>query len=262
MYNFGICTLSVIPGRKEASDSSEMTTQILFGETFLINNQDEKWAEICLTADNYSCWVSTKQITPLTKQEFEQINKNSFYLINDTISVIINKTSGHHFPVTAGGNLPDYLENTFKIAHQQYTYEGEVSLKNQLPSRIKIVEKAFEFLNAPYLWGGRTILGIDCSGFTQLVYNLNGIALLRDAYQQAEKGLALSFIDETQEGDLAFFDNEEGKIIHVGIVLKNKQIIHASGKVRVDLLDHFGIFNQELKKYTHRLRLLKNYLSA
>jgi cell wall-associated NlpC family hydrolase len=113
------------------------------------------------------------------------------------------------------------------------------------------------FLNAPYLWGGKTPFGIDCSGFTQTVYKLNGIKLLRDAYQQAEQGETLSFVEEAEAGDLAFFDNEEGRIVHVGIVLDNNKIIHASGKVRIDGFDHHGIFNNEKRDYSHKLRLLK-----
>jgi cell wall-associated NlpC family hydrolase len=115
-------------------------------------------------------------------------------------------------------------------------------------------------LNSPYLWGGKSPFGIDCSGFTQMVYKLCGIKILRDAKQQAQQGSALSFIEEAVPGDLAFFDNEEGKIIHVGIVLKNNKIIHASGCVRIDTLDHQGIYNASAKTYTHNLRVIKNIL--
>jgi cell wall-associated NlpC family hydrolase len=121
-----------------------------------------------------------------------------------------------------------------------------------------LIENALIYLNAPYLWGGRSPFGIDCSGFTQLVYRLQGIKLPRDAYQQAEVGNTLSFIEESEEGDLAFFDNTEGKIIHVGIIMKNNYIIHASGKVRIDRIDQQGIFNSSLKTHTHKLRLIKS----
>ena len=113
------------------------------------------------------------------------------------------------------------------------------------------------YLNSPYLWGGRSPFGIDCSGFTQMVFKLNGIKLPRDAYEQAEIGKTLNFIEETQKGDLAFFDNEEGKIIHTGIIIDKNKIIHSSGKVRIDNLDHYGIFNAETGKYSHNLRLIK-----
>ena len=122
----------------------------------------------------------------------------------------------------------------------------------------KLIENALMYLNAPYLWGGRSPLGIDCSGFTQMVYRLQGINLPRDAYQQAEVGTTLSFIEESDPGDLAFFDNNEGKITHVGIILEENHIIHASGKVRIDRIDQQGIFNTEIGTHTHKLRLIKS----
>jgi gamma-D-glutamyl-L-lysine dipeptidyl-peptidase len=112
-------------------------------------------------------------------------------------------------------------------------------------------------LNSPYLWGGKTPFGIDCSGFTQMAYKLAGIKLRRDAWQQAEQGHTINLLEETEPGDLAFFDNDEGNIVHVGIILRDHKIIHAAGKVRIDSIDHYGINNKELKKYTHKLRLIK-----
>jgi cell wall-associated NlpC family hydrolase len=129
-----------------------------------------------------------------------------------------------------------------------------------IQGKSSLIETAFMYVNAPYLWGGKTPFGIDCSGFTQMVYKLNGYALLRDASQQATQGVPLSFIEESEAGDLAFFDNEEGKIIHVGIIMDDNYIIHASGKVRVDRLDHLGIYNAELNKHTHKLRVIKKII--
>ena len=123
-----------------------------------------------------------------------------------------------------------------------------------------MAQTAFMYLNAPYLWGGKSPFGIDCSGFTQMVYKLNGYSLLRDASQQATQGVPLSFIEESEAGDLAFFDNEEGKIIHVGLIMDDNYIIHASGKVRIDRLDHLGIYNAELNKHTHKLRVIKKII--
>ena len=128
---------------------------------------------------------------------------------------------------------------------------------NGIQDKNNIIKTAFLYMNAPYLWGGKTPLGIDCSGFTQMVYRINGYKLLRDASQQAAQGEALSFIEESEPGDLAFFDDEEGKIVHVGIILKENYIIHAHGKVRIDRLDHSGIYNVEKRKHTHKLRVIK-----
>jgi len=123
-----------------------------------------------------------------------------------------------------------------------------------------LINNALIFLNAPYLWGGRTPFGIDCSGFTQIIYRLQGIKIPRDAYQQADLGTPLNFIEESEEGDLAFFNNNEGKIVHVGLIMKNNQIIHASGKVRIDKIDQKGIFNIEKNKHTHKLRIIKKLI--
>ena len=137
-----------------------------------------------------------------------------------------------------------------------YKFDGPTT--TGFTTKEKLVGNALIYLNTPYLWGGRSPFGIDCSGFTQVVYRLQGISLPRDAYQQAEIGTTLSFIEESEPGDLAFFDNNEGKIIHVGIILENNHIIHASGKVRIDRIDQQGIFNKEKGQHTHKLRLIKS----
>lgn len=258
--SFGICNLSVIPCRKESSSKSEMVTQLLFGETFKVIVEDEGWAQIVTTFDNYECWINASQYMHLTPEEFNQITHNSRFLVNDIISVITNKTDYASFPCVAGSSLPNFEDDNFEITDIKFNYEGELSDSNQLGTREKIVEKAYEFLNSPYLWGGRTALGIDCSGLTQLVYKLNGYILPRDAYQQANEGNAIDFVEEAKEGDLAFFDNEEGKITHVGIVLRDSKILHASGQVRIDKFDHNGIFNEAKQEYTHKLRIIKQIL--
>jgi cell wall-associated NlpC family hydrolase len=195
-------------------------------------------------------------------------------------------------PIVLGSSLPKYKDKEFFIGKIKYSFEGEAICpfvkKIKQSSFRGIEEVARWYLNTPYLWGGRSPFGIDCSGFTQMVFKLNGIKLKRDAWQQAEQGTTISFLEEAQPGDLAFFDNEEGKIVHVGIILNTIphlnppqrgglshatlsplgragegsgfKIIHASGKVRIDKLDHQGIYNEEMKKYSHRLRVIKHCL--
>jgi cell wall-associated NlpC family hydrolase len=161
-------------------------------------------------------------------------------------------------PIPLGSSL-SFL-NYNEINKNNLTFEG---LKvSGLKSKNKLIETAFMYLNAPYLWGGKTLFGIDCSGFTQMVYKLNGYKLMRDASQQATQGEALSFIEESEPGDLAFFDNEEGNIIHVGIIMNDNYIIHSSGKVRIDRLDHLGIYNPETNRHTHKLRVIKKIIST
>ena len=144
----------------------------------------------------------------------------------------------------------------FKIAKEKFIYNGQ-AIQSEAKSSVLLERVAMRYLNAPYLWGGRSPFGIDCSGFTQMVFKFTGIKLLRDAYLQAEQGTVINFIEESQPGDLAFFTNEEGRITHVGIILKDQQIIHASGKVRIDKIDHFGIYSATQKKYSHQLKIIK-----
>jgi hypothetical protein len=256
--SFGICSLSVIPCRKEPSGASEMVTQLLFGETYKIVNANEDWLEIITSYDSYPCWISIKQHTPIDAKNFEKIDSSILNL--ELIQVVNSIENGQVFPVTIGATLPNFKNGQFDIASSLYTFEGTTCSFKEKKSIKEIKQTAFLFLNAPYLWGGRSPFGIDCSGFTQLVYKLNGYKLPRDARQQVELGKPLSFVEEAEEGDLAFFDNEEGNIVHVGIVLENQQIIHASGSVRIDKFDHYGIFHSDNKKYSHMLRVIKKII--
>ncbi|MBK7183819.1 MAG: C40 family peptidase [Bacteroidetes bacterium] len=254
---FGICNLSVVPCRREPSDKSEMVTQLLFGETFEIIEIQGNWVHIKIAFDDYNCWIDKKQYLPIEQHTFDIINSTEAYHCNELIQVVTDLKSKQLFPITIGSNLPNFDNAECAVENTTFNYDGAF-VNGYLPfTKSGIVDSAMLFLNAPYLWGGKTPFGIDCSGFTQTVYKLNGIKLLRDAYQQAEQGETLSFVEEAEAGDLAFFDNEEGRIVHVGIVLDNNKIIHASGKVRIDGFDHHGIFNNEKRDYSHKLRLLK-----
>lgn len=259
MY-FGICLLSVVPCRKEASNVSEMVTQLLFGEHYKVLEQTEDWVKICTTYDNYECWINKKQHFKISEAAFKLLEIQTPVLSAELTHTITNKTSGISFPVQIGSTLPGILNAEFKVEQQVFSFEGKTINSSYKQGSKEIIETAKLFLNAPYLWGGRNILGIDCSGFTQLVYKLNGYKLPRDAYQQAELGQSLSFVEEAEAGDIAFFDNEEGKIVHVGILLDNQHIIHASGQVRIDKFDHYGIFHSQNKKYSHMLRVIKRVL--
>lgn len=256
--NFGICTLSVIPCRKEPSSTSEMVTQLLFGETYTIIEDKEDWLNITTNFDQYPCWISAKQHTRLTQTEFNKLTIQT--LSSELVQVINNTISQSVFPITIGASLPNFKDNKVTIGDVSYSFEGQTTDITHKKSIEDLKQTAYVFLNAPYLWGGRSPFGIDCSGFTQLVYKLNGHILPRDASQQVELGVPLSFVEEAEAGDLAFFDNEQGAIVHVGMVLNNQHIIHASGSVRIDKFDHYGIFSSDTKKYTHMLRVIKKII--
>ena len=257
--NYGICLLSVIPCRKEPSSTSEMVTQLLFGETYSITEDKEDWLKITTSFDNYPCWISSKQHNSFSEKEFK--NLDSTVVSSELVQVISNSLTNNLFPLTIGATLPNFKNNHVSIGSHSFVFEGTTANSSIKKSIEDLKQTAYLFLNAPYLWGGKSPFGIDCSGFTQLVFKLNGYQIPRDASQQVELGTPLSFVEEAQSGDLAFFDNEEGNIVHVGMVIDNQQIIHASGSVRIDKFDHYGIFNSDTKKYSHMLRVIKNVIT-
>jgi hypothetical protein len=252
---FGICNLAIVPVRAEASDKSEQVSQLLFGEHFKIIEMTAKWAQVELAYDNYNGWIDAKQFQAITEEQYTILN-NTPVVLNADFVEYITATNNQLTSITLGASL-SFLDNE-EINSQKYCFEG-IKVCGEKP-KSEIVKTAFMYLNAPYLWGGKTPFGIDCSGFTQMVYKLNGYKLLRDASQQASQGEALSFIEESEPGDLAFFDNEEGNIIHVGIMMENNYIIHASGQVRIDRLDHLGIYNADTNRHTHKLRVIKKII--
>lgn len=257
MQMFGICNLANIPLRIEPSDKSEIVSQVLFGEHFIIIEKSNQWLKIKLQFDGYEGWIDSKQALTITENEYIQLSEDLIVLNADLVEYITGPNN-LLMPIPLGSSL-SFL-NYNEINKSNLTFEGlKVSGTKQ---KNNLIETAFMYLNAPYFWGGKTPFGIDCSGFTQMVYKLNGYKLMRDASQQAIQGEALSFIEESEPGDLAFFDNEDGNIIHVGIIMSDNYIIHASGKVRIDRLDHLGIYNAETNRHTHKLRVIKKIIGV
>ncbi|MEO6348825.1 MAG: C40 family peptidase, partial [Aquaticitalea sp.] len=177
--------------------------------------------------------------------------KNSNLKLSSDLVEFIEDDNGRLHTIPLGSTL-----NGLEFLNHQYDGNFEEGIK----PKQNLLNTAFTYLNSPYMWGGKTPFGIDCSGFTQMVYKLNGYKLLRDASQQASQGIALSFIEESEPGDLAFFDNEEGRIVHVGIIMEDNYIIHAHGQVRIDRLDYSGIYNIDKQKHTHKLRVIKKII--
>lgn len=260
---YGVSKLSIVPGRMEPADQSEMITQVLFGDHYKIIEERAKWRKIRLALDNYECWIDKKQCFETSVEEYNHLNdQKEIAVCADLYHPVQDLQTREIIPIVLGSTLPVMKRNNqFTVAGNDYVYIGS-ALRPQKESRDKLIELAKMYLNAPYLWGGKTPFGIDCSGFVQMVYKMVGYGLPRDAYQQADLGSTLSFVEEAKEGDLAFFDNSEGDITHVGILLKENYIIHASGKVRIDRIDHQGIYNADLRDYSHKLRIIKQIMDA
>lgn len=256
----GICNLSVVPGRIEPSDKSEMITQLLFGEHFTILRKQGNWLYVRCSYDNYECWIDKKQCQEISFETWQELESREITVSMELFYILEDSERGFYQPVVIGSTLPYFDGTSCNLEGFEYGFDGQTNTVKHGKIEDFITQCAYTFINAPYLWGGRSPLGIDCSGFTQVVYKTAGIKLERDAYQQATQGTTLGFISEARAGDLAFFDNAEGRIIHVGIILPNQKIIHASGQVRIDAVDHQGIFNAETGVYTHQLRLIKRII--
>ena len=258
---YGISILSVVPGREEASDKAEMVTQLLFGDHYKIIDERVNWVKIRIAFDKYECWIDRKQAFEVNKEIYEEVETSrEWNSCTDLVNIIQNAKNNELQPIAMGSVLPFFKDNLITIGSENFAFEGTVVHSKEALSRSKILENALLYINSPYLWGGKSPFGIDCSGLTQMVYKIAGKKLPRDAYQQAEIGTTLSFVEEAEDGDLAFFDNEEGSIIHVGILMNENEIIHASGKVRIDKIDHQGIFNVDTNTYSHKLRLIKQII--
>ena len=250
----------VIPLRAEASDRSEMVSQLLFGETCEVLLQQEKWSRVRCCYDGYEGWADNKQLHPLSDHEALQVEQ--WPIIVQQPFVTISLTSPSLLPgetclapitIPMGSRLPAAHRTTIAAL----TIEHSIPLPESSP--IITFGRAYELLNAPYLWGGKTLMGIDCSGLTQTLFKTYGIRLPRDASQQQQQGSPVS-LEESRRGDLLFFSNPQGRVTHVGIKFGPASVIHASGRVRIDSIDSEGIYNHEEQRYTHHLHSIRRIL--
>ena len=256
--SFVIAIVPVTPMRSEASHRAEMVNQLLFGETAKVLASTKDFTKIQCIYDDYIGWCQTSQLAFITEA---LLNNNPNVLSANYLSEI--RCNGASMQIPMGCPVGIFQNGQMQIGHDLFN----VTVSLTQPSAAFVNESAIKtvansYLNTPYLWGGKSIFGIDCSGFTQQVYRTLGIALPRDAHQQATMGEVVGFLQEATCGDLAFFDNAEGKITHTGLMLNNSTIIHASGKVRIDSIDNMGIINQLSGERTHQLRIIKRYFKC
>ena len=288
--SYGVCILSVVPLRGEASERAEMVSQLLFGDLYEVQEENGNWLKIKTSDCGYEGFLNLKYHHALSDEQFQELQHQPQSLVSDFMILLCEEKSQTVFPVFIGTSFPKPDDQgRFQMGNAAFTLpswsaesaeNSEFKIQNpksEVASNCQpssdtcnlqpatcnlstILEFAMRFLRAPYLWGGRTPAGIDCSGFTQLIYKSIGMLIPRDASQQVELGQPLDFASEAQIGDLAFFQNEEGRIIHVGMVCGPGKIIHASGQVRIDKLDDTGIFSADKGQYSHHLRIIKRLL--
>lgn len=253
MENY-ICENVFVPLRSGPSHKTEMLSQVLFGERYSVIDKAGTWMKIETLFDKYMGWIDMDQI-----QHSPDEGRSYGYVLNR--SLLCYKNDKTKMILEPGCEIfnPDFEHKTFFNGQNQFT-TGQEFNKNFISTDEPVTDSAIKFINSPYIWGGRIPSGIDCSGLTQLVYKIHGIQIPRDSWKQAEAGRSIDFIDEAEPGDLVFFDNDRGKISHVGMILSRGQVIHASGRVRIDTIDHQGIFKPEIGGYSYKLRTIRRIL--
>ncbi len=254
---YGVSSLSIVPVRTEPSEKSELCTQLLFGDGYVIAGENEKWYKIKILFDEYEGWIDKLQHNEVSESFFEAFIQTTHETCMEDVALVEHQ-SGSQL-ITLGSTLPFLQGRNFKIGNVAYTFQGE--LYHSPPIDADFIRfMALRYNQVPYLWGGKTLFGADCSGYMQMLYKIFGYKIKRDAYQQAEHGIQIG-ISEIKTGDLSFFENANGKIVHVGLVLEDNKIIHAHGQVRIDVVDEKGIYNLTTQKYSHKLSTIRRILS-
>ncbi len=247
---FTIISIPLIPLRSQKSEKSEMVSQLLFGEQIEILEEKEDWFFVRNLTDDYRGWVSS---VSLNKQKFTETDKDNIntFVLKASYTLCTKLSTNQQILLPGGSLIPNPIEGKFELLGEQYQLENFTNKKKT------ILELAYQYLNSPYLWGGKSFMGIDCSGFVQIIFSMLGKKIPRDASEQIKEGILVPSISESQVGDIAFFKNKEHKIVHVGILISSNQIIHASGYVKIESIDQKGIISSITRKYTHRLKAIK-----
>jgi cell wall-associated NlpC family hydrolase len=255
---FYIANHSATPMRAETAHRSEMVNMLMLGDLYEVIESIDHWHKIRTEHDGYEGWIFKRGLVQVDAEFYLRYSHERPVF---AATAIDNCKGEKGFArIEFGNRLPLYKDRHFYLGTEKFEYDGETIIPTEKPSLENILRTGLQMTGTPYLWGGRSIFGIDCSGFTQLVYKLNGIALRRDARQQVEDGYqVLGGLSNAEPGDLAFFAEKEN-VSHVGILTGEGRIIHASDTVRVDRIDDNGIFNTDLQNYTLKVKQVRRYI--
>jgi len=257
-----IVLYSVVPVREEPKETAAQQTQLLFAQMVTVLEQQPRWLFIRNDEDGQRGWVDRKMLTLLTEEEQTELAKADVQaMVKMPMAYAISRNNGQTLPLCAGTRLPNYKEGQFELLGVVFGIDPQmVAEQPELLTQDNLLQVVRFFLNTPYLWGGKNALGMDCSGFSQIILSIFGRALARNASEQVLQGVAVASLKEAQAGDLAFFDHQDGKISHVGIVIDPTRVVHCSGRVKVEQLDDTGIWSVECgNTYTHHLAGIRRY---
>lgn len=242
--------------RAEAREGAEQITQILFGETFSILEQKPRWNRVQLDSDGQEGWIDAKMSTQMSPAEEKAYKRQykSAAIIAFPMAYAVSENNGQTIPLSAGTRLTNYKDGVFEVLGVRFRIDPNMVItESREQNQENLLQTVRFFLNIPYLWGGKNAMGMDCSGFTQVIMSLFGKNLKRNASEQVTQGRKIAALKNVQAGDLVFFDHEDGKISHVGIAIDGNRVIHCSGRVKVEKLDENGIYNAETGAYSHHL---------
>ncbi|NRA49267.1 MAG: C40 family peptidase [Phaeodactylibacter sp.] len=261
MPAYAICPLSNVPIRSNSSDKSEIVSQLLFGELAeVLETKGRQWAKIRCIWDNYVGWIAANQLKAITPSELTLFKEHFAYSLELFQPLMADKEV---IPVVLGARLPNFDGMRFTLDNTVYTFSGQAVFPEHIKATAGFILKiARRYLHAPFLHGGRSPMGIDAAGLVQMVFKIANISLPREAAQQVYIGKTVDFVEQSLPGDVAFFENRKGRITHCGIILPDAEVIHAFGSVRIDKIDHYGIYDKSAKRYTHRLRVVRRMLKT
>ncbi|NCS87318.1 MAG: C40 family peptidase [Ignavibacteria bacterium] len=255
---FGVVNISVANIRTKPEHSAEMATQALLGTPLKIYKKKGGWFMV-QTPDDYIGWLDDDGFSQMNKVEFDIWNNSEKIIVTNKFGFSFSGKDENSVPVSdlVAGNILKFKNVDDSFTEVEYP-DGRIAfipfkhvqnyhswLKSLEINQKNLISTAKSFMGLPYLWGGTSAKGVDCSGFTKTIYFLNGVLLPRDASQQVNVGELVDTengFDNILPGDLLFFGrkadgDKKERATHVGMYIGDTEFIHSSGMVKINSLD-------------------------